>query len=267
MIVRSFTLVFAFLFTVNTAELNAQGFGIVIDDVDATAGEVVCVPVRAKGFDEILGFQFSTNFDPGVLTFKNTQAYGLSGLTALNFNTHQNNLLVVWDHPAGYCTTKADGEVLFEICFTVVGDLGAYSALTPGSMGFPNGVGGAEVYNCSSQNVWDAENNEPGSVTITAISQGSSSTYEARSAQPVFKLFPNPTSTSAQVLMDVPASGWALLRVTDSLGKTVWSSSTTLLEGENTLRIPAEALLDQGLYQVSLQTAHGISTQMLSVKH
>lgn len=264
--IRSVTPVLIFLFIVCTTLLHAQGFGIVVDHVDAKKGDVVCVPVRAKGFNEILSFQFSVNSDASVLTFNNVQNFGLTGLTVLDFSNHQQNLLISWSHPTGHCSTKADGDVLFEVCYTAMGDVGTFSALTPGSMGFGPTVGGAEAVNCSLVDVWSDESNEPGSVTITAVSEGTSSTFEARAAQSAFKLFPNPTHAGTQILLDAPASGWAVLRVIDPLGKSVWASSTDVLQGNNALRIPATAFPTQGLYSVSVQTAHGVSTQMLLVR-
>ena len=61
------------------------------------------------------------------------------------------------------------------------------------------------------------------------------------------------------------AAGPDILR-TDALGRAVFEQKVTVKAGENKFEIPARAIHAKGMYQVSLQTAEGISSQMLSVQ-
>jgi len=57
-----------------------------------------------------------------------------------------------------------------------------------------------------------------------------------------------------------------MLSVTDAPGRSVFEQKVSVKAGENKFEIPATAIHAKGMYQVSLQTAEGVSTQMLSVQ-
>lgn len=105
-----------------------------IPQVYASPGEVVCLPVTVNNFDNILGAQFSINYNAGVLDFLefdniNTSLLGFSpdDLSvpfpgAVSFD---------WLNPLGEGVSLPDGSTLFEVCFQVVGS-------TSSSLSFSN---------------------------------------------------------------------------------------------------------------------------------
>jgi len=264
MIYRFSTLILGAWFSLNSFSLNAQGFSVVIDSVEVQAGDTVCVPVRAKGFVDIIAFSYALAWDTTVLSLIHTKNYNLPGLSASNFIIYHLNkrLLVTWDDPNFLCIDRADGEILYELCFKAVGPLGSSSSIEPTHSGGPPTFGPEEAYNCLAQNIWDDSGNVAGFVKIME----STSTWDAPKNDAFsFQLSPNPTSSSAQVIFQSPGTGSTILLVTDALGRIVYEQKVSVNIGENRIEIPDSALKIRGMYQVSLQTAQGISSQILSV--
>ena len=88
---------------------------------------------------------------------------------------------------------------------------------------------------------------------------------EQPSSQENISLAPNPTHSTAQILVHLNTSGPIKIFVIDMLGRIVFTTNTTADAGANKYEVPANALNVKGMYQVSIQTEHGISTRMLSV--
>jgi hypothetical protein len=264
MIYRFSTLILGAWLTLGSFNLNAQGFSVVIDSVEVQAGDTVCVPVRAKGFVDIIAFQYFLAWDKQVLTFVRTQNFNLPGWSASDFIIYPptNSLAVTWDDPNFLCIDRADGEILYEVCFKAIGPLGSFTSIVPSDSVGPPTFGSEEAYNCLAQNIWDDSGNVNGFVKIVAPT----STFNAPKNEAFsFQLSPNPTASSAQVIFQSPGIGSTILVVTDALGRIVYEQKATVNIGENRFEIPASALNARGMYQVTLQTDKGISGQKLSV--
>ena len=94
-------------------------------------GEQVCVDITPENFTDIVGFQFEIEYDPTVLTFSDISnahpdlpsAIVPSGPPALPDGTAR----FVYSDFSLMGTSIPDDEVVFSICFTIVGDLGDQS--------------------------------------------------------------------------------------------------------------------------------------------
>jgi hypothetical protein len=264
MIFRFSAPAFGALFTLFSFNLSAQGFGVLVDSATAKVGEVVCLPVRAKGFVDIISLQYSLTWNPQVLTFDHTQNYNLPGWMPSDFGGNTPGLLLVgWADVDGLPRSRPDGTSLYEVCFKVVGPLGSNTLVSPGSEGFPPGSGGAEAYNSVLENIWNPNLSVPGLIDVTLPASTSDA---GKSGNSGFQLYPNPTAAASQVILQSSKSGTAMLSVTDALGRSVFEQKVSVKAGENKFEIPATAIHAKGMYQVSLQTAEGVSTQMLSVQ-
>jgi len=263
--IRFFTLALGAWISLFPFNLNAQGFSVYMDTVEVQAGNDVCLAVKAKGFVDIVSFQFSLEWKYQVLKFKEVKHLGLPGWSASDFlSTYSpTQLLIGWANPAGDCFSLPDGDTLFVACFTAIGSVGDVTLITAGGNGFPPGNGTAEAYNCNSQNIWYPEGNDPGLVTIIALS--GTSIPEVNKANTFF-LYPNPAQASAQVRLSSKNQGMSIIRVSDALGRVVFEQNFPVIFGENNFEIPAKILTAKGMYQVSVQTEQGVSTQMLSVQ-
>ncbi len=93
-------------------------------------GDDICVEVSTKGFTDIVSMQFSLEFDETIIEFQNTQNYSLPDMTGSSFgtsNTTSGQLTLSWFDPNTTGVTVADNTVLFEVCFTAIGDAGEIS--------------------------------------------------------------------------------------------------------------------------------------------
>jgi len=102
---------------------DITGFGLEIEDVDGTQGQQVCMEVRTHGFNDILGMQFSINYNASVLTFANVAALNLNGLAIASFGTPSPGVITMtWNDPDVMGITLPNGTVIFELCFDVTGN-------------------------------------------------------------------------------------------------------------------------------------------------
>lgn len=102
---------------------NPQGVQIAADCGEPVSlGDQVCVQVEAGGnFQNVTGLGFLMNWNPSLLQYTGVQGFGLPGLNAAGFNEANalNGVLgFSWN---GTGQTRAEGDVLFEVCFDVIG--------------------------------------------------------------------------------------------------------------------------------------------------
>lgn len=113
---------------VNEASLMALMLSI--ESGNANVGEELCLSVTSDGFTNILGMQFTIAYESSVLEFKtitNIQSslrideeflddnFGLPGIGSVPLG----KITFVWDAPGARAVTIANGETLFDLCFTV----------------------------------------------------------------------------------------------------------------------------------------------------
>jgi gliding motility-associated-like protein len=94
-------------------------------------GETVCVDIIVDNFANILGTQFSINYDPAVLNLASITNFNpnMAGFGIGNFNDLPGEILLAWNdfNPMG--STLPNGAVMFTLCFEIVGNLGDCSAV------------------------------------------------------------------------------------------------------------------------------------------
>ncbi len=86
------------------------------------AGETYTVDFRASDFKEMMGYQFTLEYDASALTFFDFNKGKLSNLDMRNFGIHLNDgaLTCSWNERAA--VTVKDEEVLFSLAFTALKD-------------------------------------------------------------------------------------------------------------------------------------------------
>ncbi|MBK8490776.1 MAG: hypothetical protein IPL49_07745 [Saprospirales bacterium] len=104
----------------------------IASDETAGPGAQVCVDVSVQNFDNIVSMQYSINYNASVLQFNNATGFNLPGFTAANVgNPTAGNVTISWlanDPVTGQ--SVADGTVIYQLCFTVLGSAGAQSNIT-----------------------------------------------------------------------------------------------------------------------------------------
>lgn len=98
----------------------------------ATKDEEVCVQVAASGFEQILTMQYSMHWDPALLKFERLQGFGLPGMDERNFGRHlieKGIMTFSWYDQNLRGLTRDDGTVLYELCFSAIGEAGSETTL------------------------------------------------------------------------------------------------------------------------------------------
>lgn len=98
----------------------------------AVPGEQVCIGVSVSQFTDILAMQMSIHWDPTVLQYQSVGGFNLPFMGGFSFGTiyaDQGDLLLSWYDGAGNAQSVPDGTVIFEICFTVIGQPGDNTTL------------------------------------------------------------------------------------------------------------------------------------------
>ena len=115
---------------------------VIIPTVAALPGENVCLEITAQNFNQIISIQFTIQFDDTVLSLTSIQGFNpnMMSFGNGNFNVIGNNIILSYFDPNLTGITLADGEVLFELCFDVIGVLGDF-----GSVMFTDGPPPPEV--------------------------------------------------------------------------------------------------------------------------
>ena len=92
----------------------------------AGPGDMVCVGVGVRGFNDVASVQFSQNWNPDLLSYVELRNFNLPGMNASNFETGQtaNGVLRFSYNPAGDAISVPDNTIIYEICYEVTGSIG-----------------------------------------------------------------------------------------------------------------------------------------------
>ncbi|MEM0993156.1 MAG: cohesin domain-containing protein [Bacteroidota bacterium] len=127
------SLLFALFFLFAQQHVQAQS-PLIIGTYKAKVNpdQNVCVKIYGREFEQILSMQYSLRWDTEQLKFKNISNFGLPKLSAQNFGTQRAEegiLTFAWYDPNLQGISKADGSILYEVCFEVVGAKGTSTKL------------------------------------------------------------------------------------------------------------------------------------------
>ncbi len=109
---------------------NFNGIVLTIEDVNASPGENVCVPVTVENFDDIESASIGVTWDESIIDYTEITNFSLPGSLQFNdTNVGNGELAVLWTDPLGNQNSLPDGAVLFEICFDATGSIGQSSTI------------------------------------------------------------------------------------------------------------------------------------------
>ena len=86
-------------------------------------GQIVCLPITAENFSNVVGLQFNLRYNPDSLVFQQIQNYSLPDLGIKDFglpgfsNNPEGIISLAWVEPLLNPVNITDGETLFEVCF------------------------------------------------------------------------------------------------------------------------------------------------------
>ncbi len=103
-----------------------------VPDLTAYEGETVCMDFTVENFVDIVSMQFSVNWLPQVLQFESyTCLLPNCGPNNINVNNTAGYMTFSWvSNDVTIGTTLPNGEAIFQLCFTVVGNCGQVSPVS-----------------------------------------------------------------------------------------------------------------------------------------
>ncbi|RME91980.1 MAG: hypothetical protein D6772_17555, partial [Bacteroidetes bacterium] len=109
-----------------TPPIGDDEFLLVLADANVAEGDTVCLPLSVRNFTDIVGMQFSLNYDQTKLTFIGTRnellMTPLPTPSVLQIaNPNAGDITATWNDPTTAGVTLDDGTVLVELCFRVEG--------------------------------------------------------------------------------------------------------------------------------------------------
>lgn len=140
-----------------------------VGDVNGPPGDTVCVPIVVQNFVDLTNVQFSMAWDPALLDFVRVDNLtgNLPSFDTGSFNTSPSvtdtgRLTMGWLNFLGDPISLADGEVMFEVCFEILGDIGDQAGVS--IVDDPSII---QVGNASTGQSDLPVDTEPGSVIVT----------------------------------------------------------------------------------------------------
>jgi len=113
-----------------TAKTKKNGFSLFVADQSVTTGSEICLDVKTQDFQKILSMQYTMNWNPNVLKFKEFGELNLKDLNASNFNTQiaaKGSMPLSWFDQDIKGLTMKDGSSIYQLCYEVIGAAGSSS--------------------------------------------------------------------------------------------------------------------------------------------
>ncbi len=125
------------IFTVGSGGGNQTGVGLIAPDIYTMDATSICIPVSTRNFTGVAALQTGLSFDPDILSFTEIRDVSLSDVDVGISDIDQGDLRIFWQSDFSTLTvTLDDDDVLFEVCFNVLGSDGQRSEI--GFVNLPN---------------------------------------------------------------------------------------------------------------------------------
>ncbi|MEE9373491.1 MAG: cohesin domain-containing protein [Saprospiraceae bacterium] len=217
---------------------------LILNDISFESGETVKVPVSFNGVSEVLGYQFTMEYDQRILKFSGFDS-GLLDMKAENFGVQgmdQGYITTSWSSVNAKSVSKGDAFVLE---FTAVSAGSLSKALNVTSQ-----VTNAEVYDA------DAEVLGLG-LEFRKVNADIVSGYE------LFQNTPNPFAQSTTIGFMLAKDAEATINIFDVTGKLVKGYTGSFTKGLNTISIDKSDLGASGVLYYTLDTKEFTSTRRM----
>jgi hypothetical protein len=247
---------------ISTDDRNTtDDLNFIVQDVILEPGEIQSVSFRAEDFNDILGYQFTLEFDeenlefiemtPGAIDLTNTN-FGFKMLEEGIITTSWNDFS---DEQEGQTKNTAwdSNTSLFTLKFRATTNkhlsdlLQIHSKFTQ-----------AEAYVLKEgQNISDAE------ILGVQLRFEESNIINNSNEFQLFQNTPNPFSDETSVGFNLPEDGQATLTIYDVSGKVLNVYSGNFLKGYNRIRIQSNDLRSSGVLYYRLESLNGVATKKM----
>ena len=199
--------------------VSSNNIKFILPQQNAVTGQTISIPVIVKDFNNISGFQFTLEWDASILNLIAPQ----NQLLDMSYGTLQiqnGKLTALWSTENLNGLSLADGSVIFNITFEVIGTSGTSSPLTISS-----GITATEAYNelLEELNIQLVD----GLVMVDNLTTNPNSTENTFDVG----LNPNPFSNQTYISFEINTEEYMNIEVLNMLGEKVKDYSGNFSKG------------------------------------
>ncbi len=222
---------------------------LAVDDQELIAGETYLIPILTTEFNQVMGYQFTLNVDPGVIKIVNVKAgTTLDNMDWQNYGyTHldQGRLTTSWNTTVKG-TSLAKGETIVTLEVVAQKNVKLSDAMSIGSQ-----ITTAESYRV---------NGQYGGVALDfqSIDGPGESVI-------LYQNLPNPIQQSTWIDFYLPVSDQITFTITDVSGKVLYNIDGRYPAGRHTLAFDKFDLAASQVLFYSLETSRGLITKRMIV--
>lgn len=115
--------------TIESGTGGGNRIQLILGSAEGQTGETICVPMTVRDFKDVVGMQYSINFNTDVLEFVESKDFNLTGFSTASINSEHigtsSALVVTWNSPSTDPITIADGTVIVNLCFRIKASSGS----------------------------------------------------------------------------------------------------------------------------------------------
>ncbi len=215
------------------------------EPISVIKGQEIQIPVYAESFDNIVGYQFTLNYDASMYTFVDVQGEAIH-VSESNFGLNRTESGIIttsWNSEEPVTVKK--GEVLFTLTFKVNKNATNENVVTISSDITP-----AIAYDDAYQAM---------KIKLENRSNSSDAAFE------LLQNTPNPFHDVTSVSFRLPEDGVALLTVTDISGKVLKVISNNYSKGSHTLQLSKAELGNTGVLLYKIESGKFTDTKKMII--
>jgi len=218
-----------------------------IDDQALTPGQTYTIDFLAKDFKEVLGYQFSLNFNSAAMEFAGIEAGALSNLNESNFGLSLLDRVVITTSWNSKSAVALDNEaVAFSVSFRAKSNVLLSDVLSVSS-----DYTAAEAYG------------ETAGLMNVAIEFNNGSVVSGEFA--LFQNQPNPFKNETVIGFNLPEAGAATLTIYDVSGRVLKLYNGEYAKGYNEVSLNSSELSGTGVLYYTLETDNDSATKKMIV--
>ena len=223
-----------------------------IDDKMLTTGNVYQVEFKALDFIDILGYQFTLDFDQSALEFTSVEAGALQvGAGNFGYTMLDEGVLISSFTEMGKAISVDNDEVLFTLNFAA-----KTNAILSDLIQISNKYTVAETYSAQEEkHDLSLSFNQAGLLATQAL------TFE------LFQNNPNPFTDKTMISFQLPEASKATLKVYDVTGKVVFEYTDQFDRGYNEINLSAETFKTSGTLYYQFNSEKYSATRKMILLH
>ncbi len=222
-----------------------------VQDRAVAAGQTYTVQFKANDLDKIIGYQFTLNFDPSVLSFVEVESGKLRDLGAGNFGVFAKEGMITTSWNGTNEMQKSD--VVFSIKFKALANGNLRDLLSINSRLTPEEAISADFELLDIALQFDGV-------------EGMDEPLVLEDKYEVYQNYPNPFTESTMIGVYMPKASEASIRISDASGKVLQILNEDFKAGYNKINLSRKTLDASGILYYEVKTNFGtVSKKMVLI--